>query len=143
MLRVQTFRELGGYRAYFRHMGEEQDFSLRVYGEGYRVVLFPDVTVIHTETQTARSWERISFFGARNLLLCWLLNLPFPLCLWWCARSVRGLILDIFAGRRRFRATLHGILESGRFFWSHRMDRRPLSSVSLRKYFSIDEPRFE
>jgi len=116
--------------------------SLRAYGGGYRVVLFPDVTVIHSRTQTGRSGERNSFLVARNLLLCWLLNLPFRLCVWRRTRSVCGLVFIAVKGRQRFTATVKGILESGRVFWKHRKDRKALPAGRLRGYFSLPYASF-
>lgn len=137
MLRVATFRELGGYRGYFHQMCEERDYSLRVYGSGKRVVLFPDVHVVHRLTPVARSNRQACFYGARNTLLCWLLNLPFPLCLWRCARSVSGQIFAVLRGRQRCWPTIKGLASSLCVFWRHRQDRRPLPMLVLREYFSL------
>jgi len=137
MLRVATFLELGGYRGYFHYMCEERDYSLRVYGSGKRIILFPDVQVVHRLTPVARSSTRVSFYGARNTLLCWLLNLPFLCCMWLCTRSAFGQTLAVLRGRQALRPTVAGILHSVVVFREHRVDRRPLSRASLNRYFAL------
>jgi GT2 family glycosyltransferase len=137
MLRMATFRELGGYRGYFHHMCEERDYSLRVYGSGRRVVLFPNVEVLHRLTPVARSSRRVSFYAARNTLLCWSLNLPLPTCVWRSARSALGQVFAVLQRRQRCWPTIKGLAASLSVFWRHRYDRRPLPPSLLREYFSL------
>lgn len=137
MLRVATFRKLGGYRGYFHNMCEERDYSLRVYGSGKRVVLFPDVHVVHRLTPVARSNTHVSFYSARNTLLCWLLNLPFLLCVWRCTRSMLGQVFAVLRGRQRCWPTIKGLAASLPVFLKYRHNRKPLPLSAVREYFSL------
>ena len=74
-IRRETALSLGGYREYFIHQGEERDLCLRMMATGRRIVYGDSDYIVHT-VSPKRQAERVTYFGARNLLLFNLLNLP-------------------------------------------------------------------
>ncbi|HZF65908.1 MAG TPA: glycosyltransferase family A protein, partial [Chitinophagaceae bacterium] len=71
-----TFLKLGGFRQSFVHQGEEEDFCIRLLDAGYPVLLGAGHAINHHESPK-RSWERMDFFGSRNLILFAFFNIPY------------------------------------------------------------------
>lgn len=69
LMRVDRFRELGGYRAELVHQGEEAEIAARGFNAGFSCWQFPGVTVVHNYSLIARNWDRMDFYGARNRYL--------------------------------------------------------------------------
>jgi len=69
LMRVDRFRELGGYRAELVHQGEEAEIAARGFNKGLSCWQFPGVTVLHNYSLIARNWDRMDFYGARNRYL--------------------------------------------------------------------------
>jgi GT2 family glycosyltransferase len=57
-------------------MGEEVDFTLRAWGKGFEVHLFPEIIVLHRRSPITRSNKRIAFYRARNIVFYNILNKP-------------------------------------------------------------------
>jgi len=77
-LRVLAYRELPGFESMFFHMYEEPDYALQCIGNGWDVLLFPQITIRHHYSGLARSEMRNHHRHARNE--CWstLMRCPFP-----------------------------------------------------------------
>lgn len=69
LMRVDRFRELGGYREELVHQGEEAEIAARGFARGMSCWQFPGVTVVHNYSLIARNWDRMDFYGARNRYL--------------------------------------------------------------------------
>jgi GT2 family glycosyltransferase len=75
-VRRQVALELGGYRDYFVHQGEERDFCIRLRQAGWKIVYGKSDFIVHMVSSN-REPVRISYYGARNQILFNILNLPF------------------------------------------------------------------
>ena len=76
-LRRDVFLALGGYRGEFRHMAEEYDLCLRLYGAGH-VVRLGRADLLHHLESPKRDQTRNIVLGRRNDLLGAWHNVPMP-----------------------------------------------------------------
>jgi glycosyltransferase involved in cell wall biosynthesis len=76
-IRRRVFLEMGGYRDFFFHQGEEGDLCIRLLNHGYVVRLGSSAPILHYESPN-RSFERMNVYGQRNLMLFAWYNVPLP-----------------------------------------------------------------
>jgi glycosyltransferase involved in cell wall biosynthesis len=98
-VRKNVFLQLGGYREFLVHQGEEMDFCIRMLAGG-RVVRLGRGDVIHHLESPRRDFRRMDFYGRRNDVLFAWQNVPmpyFPAHL--LATSVNGLWAGLKVGR--------------------------------------------
>jgi glycosyltransferase involved in cell wall biosynthesis len=76
-LRKSSVLELGGYREFFIHQGEERDLSIRLQERGYEIIFGDSAPIVH-EYGSERDLRVISYYGVRNTLLFDTLNIPLP-----------------------------------------------------------------
>ena len=76
-IRRNIFLELGGYRDFFFHQGEESDLCIRMLQRGHFVRLGNSDPVLHYESPQ-RDLARMDFYGCRNAVLFAWLNTPAP-----------------------------------------------------------------
>ena len=76
-VRRELFLPLGGYRELLVHQGEERDFCIRLLESG-RTLIYADTPVIVHNVSPNRSRSRMTYYGYRNTLLFFALNVPFP-----------------------------------------------------------------
>src|ERR1039458_379658 len=88
--------QLGGYRDFFVHQGEERDFCLRLRAAGWRLVYGSSGYIVHM-VSPKRDSERIAYYGARNQILFETLNVPFPEVLFRIVWVSQGMIRYRFA----------------------------------------------
>lgn len=69
LINIKSFLELGGYEPLVTHQGEEIDLAARAFIAGYDVWHFPAVGICHCVTKTARNFDRMAYYGARNKML--------------------------------------------------------------------------
>jgi GT2 family glycosyltransferase len=74
-IRRDVFSQVGGYRPFFIHQGEEGDLCLRMFELGCYVRLGSSNIINHFESPK-RSHARMDFFGRRNDILSTYLNTP-------------------------------------------------------------------
>jgi glycosyltransferase involved in cell wall biosynthesis len=76
-LRRNLFLRLGGYREFFFHQGEEEDYCIRMLAAGY-VVRLGRADPIHHFESSRRNFRRLDLFGRRNNVLFAWCNAPMP-----------------------------------------------------------------
>lgn len=106
-VRRDVFLSLGGYRECFVHQGEEEDLCIRLLAAGKYVRVGTGDPVLHYESPR-RSWERMDYYGKRNLFMFAWCNVParaYPLHV--AASGVGGLLH--VARTRRYAAPLKGM----------------------------------
>ncbi len=74
-LRRDVFLQLGGYREFFVHQGEEGDYCLRMLEAGYLTRAGGADPISHFES-VRRDFSRMDFYGKRNLVLFAWCNVP-------------------------------------------------------------------
>ncbi len=98
-VRRNVFLQLGGYREFFFHQGEESDFCLRLMNAGYIIRLGNSDRIDHFESPR-RDTRRMDLYGRRNDILIVALNVPL---LWLPVHllsvSAKGLMFGIRVGR--------------------------------------------
>jgi GT2 family glycosyltransferase len=135
LMRVDRFRELGGYRAELVHQGEEAEIAARGFGSGLGCWQFPGVTVVHNYSLVARNWDRMDFYGARNRYLWNDWFVPVSL------RTSRQLRLLserlVLVARTRRTGHLRGLLAGRRTARDLRKFRKPLSGEAFARWNSL------
>lgn len=98
-VRRSVFLQLGGYRDYFVHQGEERDFCLRLLDAGY-VVRMSNGDLIHHFESPKRDTTRMDLYGRRNDVLFAWLNLPWTILPFQLAgTTIKGMWFGIKVGR--------------------------------------------
>lgn len=69
IVKKEAFFQVGGYRAELLHQGEESDLSFRLFAAGFSCMHCPEPVFEHRLTETARSYQRMDYYGTRNELL--------------------------------------------------------------------------
>ena len=69
LMNRERFLDLGGFREEFGYFLEEPEVSTRAYLAGLQCFHYPGLQFHHTYTLTARNWDRMDYYGARNALL--------------------------------------------------------------------------
>ena len=83
-IRVSSYRQLPGFEPIFFHMYEEPDYALQCIGNGWKVELFPHVTIRHHWTSQQRSQVRNHHRHARNEFWSTVIRCPFPQLIFIC-----------------------------------------------------------
>jgi GT2 family glycosyltransferase len=76
-LRKSVVSQLGGYREFFYHQGEERDLAIRLQELGYSILYGDSEPIVHTYSLD-REIDVMSYYGVRNTLLFDILNVPLP-----------------------------------------------------------------
>jgi GT2 family glycosyltransferase len=74
-VRRNLFLDIGGYREFFFHQGEEMDVCIRLMDAGY-IVKAGRADAIHHFESPKRIHSRMMIFGRRNDILFTMLNVP-------------------------------------------------------------------
>jgi GT2 family glycosyltransferase len=69
LMHRRRFLDLGGFREELGYFLEEPEVSTRAYLADLQCFHYPDLQFHHTFTLTARNWQRMDYYGARNALL--------------------------------------------------------------------------
>lgn len=129
--RRSVFLELGGYRSFLRHWGEERDYCIRLYEAGYYVKACP-VPPIHHFVSPKRNRIFDNTFLYRNQVLFPFLNAPlrfaFPMILRALAWNVWNVLRNPGFVRAYFPA--HWKLVRDLFLFCR--ERKPVSQETFR-----------
>jgi GT2 family glycosyltransferase len=123
-VRKDVFLQLGGYREYLVHQGEEMDFCIRMLATG-RVVRLGRADVIHHLESPRRDFRRMDYYGRRNDIIFAWLNVPQPSLIIFFPM----LVLNATMYSLKTRGTLiklHGIGAGLLGVWLYRKHRAPV-----------------
>lgn len=131
-IRREVFLQLGGYREFIFHQGEESDFCIRMLEAGYYVRLGNSDRIDHYESPK-RDTRRMDLYGRRNDILFAALNVPLlhlPLHL--LSVTFKGLLFGFRIGRpfRMAQGLLFGYASAVRYL----MHRKPVSVKTYRLF---------
>jgi GT2 family glycosyltransferase len=133
LVQKEKFLQVGGFRECFIHQGEEEDFCIRLLQHGYPVVIGNGNAITHNES-SKRSWERMDYFGSRNLILFAFFNVPFPLLLIQLAFSAfKSIIFGFKIGRpyHKIRGVIAGFRDGIKYYSK---ERKPVSVKTYLRY---------
>jgi len=136
------FLETGGFRSILVHQGEEEDFCIRLLNKGLPVILGRGHAIYHYESPK-RNFDRMDFYGSRNLLLFAFFNVPALLLPVQLLVSSFKCILYGFKIKRPFQKTrgvLYGIIDGIKLI---RQERRAVSVKTFIKYRKLKKRNFE
>jgi len=135
-LRRKVFIELGGYREFFVHQGEEGDYCMRMLNAGYFTKLGSAPPIHHFESPL-RDTTRMNFYSRRNDILFPWCNVPIRfLGVYWIMTTLNGLRHGIRI--RKLFVTVKGLLSGYIATFGHWKDRRP---VSIETYLTFRQLR--
>jgi GT2 family glycosyltransferase len=131
-LRRELFVKLGGYREFFFHQGEEEDYCIRMLAAGY-VVRMGHADPIHHFESPRRDWKRLDLYGRRNnVLFAWcnvpLIHLPGRLV----AATINGLRHGIRL--RRPLRMVHGLMMGYAAIFRYWGQRHPVPMPAYRAF---------
>jgi GT2 family glycosyltransferase len=138
LLRRKQFLELGGYLDRLHHYGEEIDFGIKAFRQGFSIYAYPAVVIRHNRTPVSRYLANASRYYIRSQTMIGLLYFPFP---FFILRVVNCLLLF-----RNTQWNLHpgslllGWLEAFGCAISLRSQRRPLSIAQFRAWRKLPLP---
>lgn len=129
-LRKDLFLQIGGYREFLFHQGEEKDLCIRMLEAGY-VVRLGGADLIHHMESPKRDYRRMDYYGCRNAILFAWLNVPWlvlPIHL--AATTLKCLLWSLEPCRLWVR--LKGLIAGYRSFFE--FTRKPVSLTTYRKF---------
>jgi glycosyltransferase involved in cell wall biosynthesis len=129
-LRRELFLDLGGYREFLFHQGEEEDYCIRMLAAGY-VVRLGRADPIHHFESLKRDLRRMDLYGRRNnVLFVWcnvpLVNLPTRLL----GTTANGIRLGIRV--RRLLRMIYGLAIGYAAIFRYWGERHPVRRSSYR-----------
>jgi glycosyltransferase involved in cell wall biosynthesis len=129
-LRRELFLNLGGYREFLFHQGEEEDYCIRMLAAG-SVVRLGRADPIHHFESPRRDSKRMDLYGRRNnVLFAWcnvpLVNLPLRLL----GTTIMGIRIGIKL--RRVPRMIHGLILGYLAIPRYWRERRPVPSGCYR-----------
>ena len=130
-IRRNLVLEVGVYREFFVHQGEERDLCIRLRDRGHEIQFLQTPPIVHAPSPK-RDRTRWHYFGIRNTFLFTILNVPARLMLFRLSADV--LLLSKHSirvgGILGLRWVMHG-LGSALRCWRH---RRPVQVETYRAY---------
>lgn len=129
IIRREIAIELGGYREFLIHQGEERDLCIRLIEHGYAVVYSKTPVIVH-DPSPKRDFNRLAYLGVRSTLLFNLLNVPFPIVLYRMPLDM----FQLFAHRLSFRQVPQRCLYITRAILSVMLFLPKRQAVSLTAY---------
>lgn len=119
-IRRAAFEKTGLFAEHFSPYGaEDAHFAYKLMSQGYRILYFPEVSVIHATSPTARSKDQF-VHHTRNCLWIPMELFPFPYNFLSTLNMARHLFRDALEQRRIFCLLKGMLLAMFCFRWSHR-----------------------
>jgi GT2 family glycosyltransferase len=128
------FLAQGGYESRLEFFGEEQEFSLRLFREGYEIHGYPAVVVQHNLTPVDRHRVRRARLYLRNEMLVPLWLYPFPKSLLRAMRCLPAILLKNPDMRPHFFSLLAGGFEAPLKYLSWKHDKKRLTPRQLKAW---------
>jgi GT2 family glycosyltransferase len=135
IIRVSTFRELGGYWGDLVYWGEERDYSLRLLAAGHKVLESCKPVIFHRVSSNGRSSSRLCYLRARNTLLIWYHRVPLVLLPFVITRAILGILSSYVRERDLLIASLRGMADAFRAVLKGKTGTKSSSRLSLRQWF--------
>jgi GT2 family glycosyltransferase len=131
-VRRELFNRLGGYREFFFHQGEEEDFSIRMLDAGFVVRLGSSDPIHHFESEN-RDNTRINLYGRRNNILFTWCNVPLPFFLAHLpATTVNGFRIGLRQGK--LGVHVRGLAMGFAGIVRHFRQRKPVRGITYRRF---------
>ena len=126
---------LGGYREFFVHQGEEKDLCIRMRNQGYSIQFLNCPAIIHNPSPK-RDQRRWHYFGIRNTFLFTLLNVPTGYAVLRFAKDMLLLLRHSMrtCGLKGWWWVIKGLLSSLRYL----PNREPVLTDTYRRYQSLN-----
>jgi len=134
-IRRKTALDLGGYREFFEHQGEERDLCMRIRETDLKILYCDCAPIVHT-VSPARDRTRMVFFGTRNTLLFDLLNLPAGILAYRLPADILSLLRYRF-DLKTLPVKTAAIIDAFRVGFRWRKLRRPVSAETWRSWRSL------
>jgi GT2 family glycosyltransferase len=134
LMRRDAVLSVGGYRGFLRYRHEEEDLALRLFRAGLHIHYQPGIRFIHRHTPVARDNAEYEFLSARNILLLYAMNWPWPLGL---AMGVAKAGSVILRRRKHPGATIGGLFDGLGTLARRIAERTPLTHRQLADYRAL------
>ena len=131
----ETFLELGGYREFLVHQGEERDFCIRLFAAGFEIGMIAAAPIVHG-VSPKRDLHRMHRWGTRNLILFDFFYAPIGIVVPIALKHAASAIRYRFSIARAV-TTARWLLSSLPAMWRFRKFRRPLTMAKFRDYLSL------
>lgn len=136
ILRVSTFKMLGGYDETLIHQGEESHYTSLMLKRGYRCMHFPGPVFIHEFSLIGRSFHRMWYYSARNKIL-WAYDFS-PNHYYFVIKLIRGIAEQTLkAFSERSMARVSGLWSALVTIGASGRRRHPLSIDQYRLWHSL------
>ena len=133
VVKRDIFLQIGGFRTFFFHQGEEEDYCIRLLDQGYPVFLGKGHAIHHYESPK-RSWDRMDFYGSRNLMLFAIFNVPLKyLPVQLIGSAIKSSLYGFKIKRpyQKTRGVLYGFIDGLKVAMK---ERKPVSTSTYLKY---------
>ena len=135
LCRVSAVREVGGYRDFLVHQGEERDLCIRLRASGWSIRMASAPPIVHLVSPN-RDRSRMHRYGVRNQVLYDFFYTPWFITPVVAAANVcRLLAYRVEAGW--IARTLVYAMEGVRACWTYREYRSPLTFAAYRSHIAL------
>lgn len=128
----ERFLALGGFSEQFAYFFEEWELAARGYVQGLRCIHYPGVQIHHLYSNAWRDWNRMDFYGSRNMVLWNDWYVPPARRAVKQARNLASRLAIALRSRRS--GSLRGAAAGFRAVREHRTLRRPMSMEQYRAW---------
>jgi glycosyltransferase involved in cell wall biosynthesis len=134
-IKREAFLEIGGYRDYIVHQGEESDLGIRLLAKGQLIVLGVGDPIFHYESPR-RDLKRMDYYGARNSILFVLEHVPMPFVILRFARALSG-VLAVSLNTNRLAIRVRGAVDA--FAVARDVGRHPFPMDVYRRFRLLEK----
>jgi GT2 family glycosyltransferase len=134
-IRREAVLQVGQYREFLVHQGEERDLCLRLTQKGWKILFANTPPIVHLYS-SRRSQYRLNYYGFRNTILVSALNVPHPYCvprMFFDSAQLLKYRFQLKSVPWRIKAIFDGWVAA----WRYRKFRRPVSRRSYCQFRSL------